>query len=101
MTQNQSEQNTSHQDHVEHFWSMISQAKEKFKTLLDKSSNEAEIQHFLEQKPWLLCCVPDTPVLSQFPLGADYRCDFVFFSSSSFGDFIHLVEIESPGLQVF
>ena len=63
-----------------------------------------EVQKHLEAKPWLLTGAHslDPPlVISQFQLGSDFRPDFVFFWHNSGGDFIELIEIESPKLCAF
>lgn len=70
--------------------------------LIDSNVKEREIQPFLEKYPWLLTGThPTYEVISQFPLGSDFRCDFVYFFSWSSGNFIQMIEIESPQLEIF
>jgi antiviral defense system Shedu protein SduA len=76
----------------------------EFHALLDSSSEERPLQVFLEQHPWMLTCNHDVwppVVITQLPLGVDYRPDFVFLWHHSGGEFIALVEIEPPRLQIF
>lgn len=76
----------------------------KFHKLLDEADNEREVQLFLEQHPFLLTLgyrPEGNYVISQLPLGADFRADFAFVISLNSGTFVHLVEIESPTLNIF
>jgi len=72
--------------------------------MLDEPSAEAAIQAYLERHPWCVArdlqLVPSI-VITQFPLGADYRPDFVCFWRNSAGNFMRLIEIEPPALEIF
>ncbi|KAA3615839.1 MAG: DUF4263 domain-containing protein [Calditrichaeota bacterium] len=75
-----------------------------FSILLNKSKKETEIQSFLEKFPFLLTSgyYPESgAVISQLPLGADFRVDFAYLVVLNGGDFLHLVEIERPDLEMF
>jgi len=76
-----------------------------FSDLLDCAESESEVQRFIEQHPWLVVDgteeVEPAMVVSQFPLGADFRVDFAYITTNSGGHFINLVEIESPRLNIF
>lgn len=77
---------------------------EKFDHLLDSSKKETEIQSFLEEYPFLLTSgyYPEGGiVISQLPLGADFKVDFAYVVILNGGDFLHLVEIERPDLEMF
>jgi Domain of unknown function (DUF4263) len=81
----------------------VRQVIDDLRTLVQDATRESELQEFLERYPWLLLnhhIDPDI-VISQFPLGIDHRCDFVYFFGRSGGSFMKLVEIESPRLSVF
>jgi hypothetical protein len=77
------------------------------RTLIDAQAREAELQAFLEENPLLISAlfyrIPEGNVLvSQFPLGADYRADFAYVTHGwTEGTILHLVEIERPGLRLF
>lgn len=76
----------------------------KFRCLLDKSRKETEIQSFLEEYPFLLTSgyfPAGGIVISQLPLGADFRVDFAYLLVLNGGDFLHLVEIERPDIEMF
>jgi hypothetical protein len=74
----------------------------KLKTLLDTDPPESEMQRFFEQYPYLLDYnTGGGAVITQLPLGSDYRCDFAWTYRSSQGVFLTLVEIESPRMQIF
>jgi len=72
-------------------------------TLLAAGSEESDLQRYLEQHPWLLLRYPPDPplVVSQLPLGPDYRADFAYFFWTSAGSYLQLIEIESPRLEIF
>ena len=77
---------------------------ETFGYLLDTSRKEAEIQSFLEEYPFLLTSgyfPAGGIVVSQLPLGADFRVDFAYLLVLNGGDFLHLIEIERPDLEMF
>lgn len=75
----------------------------RLESLLATSTRESDLQRYLEENPWLLLNEVATPpaVISQLPLGADYRCDFAYFFWNSSGTYIKLIEIESPDIQIF
>jgi hypothetical protein len=77
----------------------------EFSMLLDSAEREADLQRFIEQHPWLIVeateMVEPSVVISQLPLGPDFRVDFAYLSMDSAGEYIHLIEIESPKLQIF
>lgn len=77
---------------------------EKLSLLLNNHSKEQVIHEYIEQHPWLVTGTryldPDI-VISKPPLGADHRPDFAYFWHHSGGQFIELVEIEKPDLEVF
>ncbi len=76
----------------------------KLRRLLKAEVSEAEVQKHLESHPWLIVGTrsADPPlVISQFQLGREFRPDFVFFWRHSGGEFIELIEIESPKLRAF
>lgn len=80
--------------------------KSKFKTLLRQSSSERPSQRFLEKHPKLLLFgvggpAQDNIVISQFPLGPDFRADFAYLAIRTGRDVLTLVEIESPKLKIF
>ncbi len=81
----------------------VAERVEQLKALLETASRESELQTFLEKNPWLLLRSEAIGnfVISQFPLGPDYRCDFAMFYQRSSGNVVQLVEIESPTLQIF
>lgn len=72
--------------------------------LIARGVPEEEVQKYIEMYPWLVtgACYPESNVvISKLPLGADHCTDFAFFWSQSGGNYIQLVEIESPRLEVF
>jgi hypothetical protein len=82
----------------------VKRTVEQFQALLNASSEERPLQVFLEQHPWMLTIRENAwppVVITQLPLGVDHRPDFVFFRRHSAGEFINLVEIEPPQLQIF
>ena len=82
----------------------VKEAQRALTHLLDTSTEERSIQSFLEAHPWMLTRqtrVRPELVITQLPLGVDHRPDFVFFWGHSGGDFISLIEIEPPSLQIF
>lgn len=71
-----------------------------------ENATEQDLQFYMERNPELVLGGHSREyaygfIISQFPLGADFRCDFAFYTHPSFGMFLHLVEIESPKLQLF
>ena len=79
----------------------------EFKTLIEAHTCEAEVQTFLEENPLLLTAFfyryPEGDVvISQFPLGADFRADFAVLTfGHTEGLWLHLVELERPSLRLF
>jgi hypothetical protein len=77
----------------------------EFSTLLDRSEHESDLQKFIEKHPWLIVDpmrkVEPPVVLSQLPLGPNFRVDFAYLSMDSAGQYIHFIEIERPTLQMF
>jgi hypothetical protein len=76
----------------------------KLKRLLSAEVDEVTVQKHLEANPWIItgAHLIDPPlVISQFQLGRAFRPDFVFFWRTSGGEFLGLVEIESPKLRAF
>ncbi|MGA2740711.1 MAG: Shedu anti-phage system protein SduA domain-containing protein [Bryobacteraceae bacterium] len=74
------------------------------KRMLRDSVGEVETQRHLGAHPWLLTAQQSAHpplVISQFQLGSEFRPDFVFFWMNSGGEFIQLIEIESPKLLAF
>jgi hypothetical protein len=56
----------------------------ELKDLIDTTQTEAPVQVFLERNPFLLVGVEDAilgMLISQFPLGSDFRADFAFVST--------------------
>lgn len=72
---------------------------------IDTNKPEQVLQQYLEGFPFLLCGfigkVHNNVVISQLPLGSEYRPDFAFVVETSRGSKIHLIEIESPSLHIF
>ena len=76
----------------------------RFKQLLDTAESESEIQSFLEEQPHLLFDLlmsPHATVITQFPLGSDFRSDFAFVHSHSGGNFLELIELKHPKTLIF
>jgi hypothetical protein len=80
----------------------------EWKALLKNASNEQEIQDFLERHPELLPGLFDLHngplhgiIVSKFPFGADYKCDFTFVTRHSAALQFTFVEIEDPCKSVF
>ncbi|MBI4745120.1 MAG: DUF4263 domain-containing protein [Deltaproteobacteria bacterium] len=76
----------------------------RFRQLLDSAESELEIQSFLEGNPYLLLdflMSPKAKVITQFPLGSDFRPDFAFVHSNSGGNFLELMELEHPNHNIF
>jgi hypothetical protein len=69
------------------------------------ATNERPIQRFIETHPAVLLPRPryvlGDALISQFPLGADFKADFAFAFFNSTGVFLELIEIESPKIQMF
>jgi len=77
---------------------------DKFTQLLDKERLESPIQKFIEKHPFLIAGPEHQDhdvVISQLPLGADYKVDFAYLYHDSSGNYIKLIEIEKPSLRIF
>jgi hypothetical protein len=79
-----------------------------WKTVLDNASREQEIQNYLERHPALVPGILDLHngplhgiIVSKFPFGADYRCDFAFVTRHSMALQFTFVEIEDPKKLIF
>lgn len=79
-----------------------------WKTLLNKTSSEQDVQDFLELHPELLPGLFDLHngplhgiIISKFPFGADYKCDFAFVTRHSMALQFTFIEIEAPTMPVF
>ena len=82
--------------------------KEKLKSLLDatsKQETERPVCAWLKEHPLVLArgvCVEGHPsVVAEFPLGNDYRADFVALGPFSGGFDIHFCELEPPDSRLF
>lgn len=80
----------------------------QWKNLLNSATREQEIQDFLERHPELLPGLLDlhngplhSIIVSKFPFGADYKCDFAFVTRHSMAVQFTFVEIEDPTKPVF
>jgi hypothetical protein len=76
----------------------------KLKNLINTSHTEAPIQRFLENNPYIVIGINDATLnmlISQFPLGSEFRADFAFVNYDSSGTYLHLIEIERPTLHIF
>lgn len=75
----------------------------ELRQLVDQRTHERELQAFLQKNPWLLVAEQIDPpfLIAQFPLGPDHRCDFAYFFRYSSGEYLKLIEIESPRLEIF
>ena len=78
---------------------MTSDTADKFAALLESSDSEAEVQRFLEEHPWMLS--GHDHLVTQLPLGAEFRVDFAYAWRGNGGDFLNLIEIERPDLEIF
>lgn len=78
---------------------------EKLKELLLNEKTEQPLQAFLEQNPFMLTGfgghVHKDIVVSQLPLGAEFKTDFSWLDINSRATIIHLIEIESASLKIF
>ncbi len=77
---------------------------DEFNQLLDYQLIESPIQKFIEKYPFLVAGperLDHDVVISQLPLGADYRVDFAYLYHNSSGSYIKLIEIEKPSLRLF
>lgn len=77
-----------------------------FKAILNGSNaDESSMQRYIEGHPYLLTGISAhisfNLVVSQFQLGNVFRADFAWINQRSFGPKLHLLEIESPKLQMF
>lgn len=78
----------------------------KLRKILDDSKGERELCKFLKENPSVLITSLNymgNPrwVIAEFPLGNDYRADFVVMVPFSGGFDIRLIEIEPPDSKIF
>jgi hypothetical protein len=80
----------------------------EWKNVLRSATREQEAQDFLERYPELLPGLLDLHngplhriVVSKFPFGADYKCDFAFVTRHSMALQFTFIEIEDPTKPVF
>jgi len=80
----------------------------QWKRVLDRATREQDVHDFLELHPELLPGLYDLHngplhgiVVSKFPFGADYKCDFAFLTRHSMALQFTFVEIEDPRLPIF
>jgi hypothetical protein len=83
----------------------VEDAIREFSSLLDKPSDETEIQSFLENHSYffngIIRLFGASPLLAKISLGSDYEVDFACFDSGSCGPEWLLIEIESPKYSLF
>jgi hypothetical protein len=75
-------------------------------SLLDRTDGEREVAAFLKAHPILVLRAlvrfgDGSCVLSEFPLGTEYKTDFVVLAPFSGGWEIHFVELEPPTERLF
>lgn len=82
--------------------------EEAWKQLLDIADNEQAVQDFLEIFPEFLPGLFDLHngplhgiIISKFPFGADFKCDFAFVTRHSMAIQFTFIEIEDPKKPVF
>lgn len=74
--------------------------------ILNNTKGEREIAEYLKANPWILLravvCFGDACYLvDEFPLGNEYRADFVAFAPFSGGWEIRFIELEPPDASIF
>src|SRR4051794_7200332 len=77
---------------------------DNLRNLIEVATTEAPIQEYLEKYPFLVSGssrVKGKVVISQFPLGADFKADFAYVISNSGGTYLVLIEIERPDMRIF
>ena len=78
---------------------------EDLRALIHSAKTEAPMQAFLEKHPFLLTGFLRPAagvVISQFPMGADFKADFAYVTTSFTGPtYLHLIEIERPNMRLF
>ena len=82
----------------------LTEAEQSMRRALHEGLREHEIQALIEANPELLVhrvSLSPRLLITQLPLGADYKPDFAFMHSSSAAHYVELVEIEPPSLQMF
>jgi hypothetical protein len=83
----------------------VEESIREFRNLLDKPSDEAEIQTFLENHSYyfngIIRLYGASPLLAKTPLGSEWEIDFACFDSGSCGPEWRLIEIESPKHPLF
>lgn len=78
----------------------------KLRKILNDSKGERELCKFLKENPSVLITSLNytgnpSRVIAEFPLGNDYRVDFVVLAPFSGGFEIRLIEIEPPKSKIF
>lgn len=80
----------------------------EWELVLKEANREQEIQDYLEHRPELLPGLFDfhngplhDVVISKFPLGADFKCDFAFLTRNSMQLQFTFIEIEEPNKPIF
>jgi hypothetical protein len=79
----------------------------QFQKLLDTSEDERPLQRFFEEHPIFLVGPKGHfglrygTVVSQFPLGADFKTDFAYLYETTVSRCLVLLEIESPNCPIF
>lgn len=75
---------------------------------MDNATGEQEVQDFLECQPELLPGLRDLHngplhniIVSKFPFGADYKCDFAYITRTSMAMQFTFVGIEDPTKPIF
>ena len=77
----------------------------KLAGIIDVAEDERPVQPFIETHPALILPrnrhVLGNILISQFPLGADFKADFAYAFFNSTGVYLELIELESPRLTMF
>jgi hypothetical protein len=81
---------------------------QEWEQVLNNAKREQDIQDYLEHHPELLPGVFDLHngplhdvVISKFPFGADFKCDFAFLTRNSMQLQFTFIEIEDPNRPIF
>jgi hypothetical protein len=77
---------------------------ERFLAILETAQGEGDVQRYLEQHPAVILSTVHSTVpllLSKVRLGADFIPDLAFYSRDYKYDLLHLVELETPSLELF
>jgi hypothetical protein len=80
----------------------------RWESILREATREQDVQNFLEHHPEFLPGLFDLHngplhgiIVSKFPFGADYKCDFAFVTRHSMALQFTFVEIEDPSKPIF